>query len=77
MVQRGGVVLLIAMGYKKLSMNNHNLLKVKWIIRNIHQGTAKQLLAKVLTLNDPQDVRNEINDYLESVGLGGLLRAGN
>jgi phosphotransferase system enzyme I (PtsP) len=72
----GGVVLLIAMGYKKLSMNNHNLLKVKWIIRNIHQGTAKQLLAKVLTLNDPQDVRNEINDYLESVGLGGLLRAG-
>jgi phosphotransferase system enzyme I (PtsP) len=73
----GGVVLLIAMGYKKLSMNNHNLLKVKWIIRNIHQGTAKQLLAKVLTLNNPQDVRSEINDYLESVGLGGLLRAGN
>jgi phosphotransferase system enzyme I (PtsP) len=73
----GGVVLLIAMGYKKLSMNNHNLLKVKWIIRNIHQGTAKQLLAKVLTLNNPQDVRNEVNGYLESVGLGGLLRAGN
>ncbi|MFT6776778.1 MAG: phosphotransferase system enzyme I (PtsP) [Paraglaciecola sp.] len=72
----GGVVLLLAMGYRKLSMNNHNLLKVKWIVRNIHQGDAKQLLAKVLTLNNPQDVREEINLYLESVGLGGLVRAG-
>lgn len=72
----GGVVLLLAMGYRKLSMNNHNLLKVKWIIRNIHRGSAEQLLAKVLTLNNPQDVRDEINNYLESVGLGGLVRAG-
>lgn len=72
----GGVVLLLAMGYRKLSMNNHNLLKVKWIIRNINQGSAEQLLAKVLTLNNPQDVRNEVNLYLESVGLGGLVRAG-
>jgi phosphotransferase system enzyme I (PtsP) len=29
-----------------------------------------------LTLNNPQDVREEINHYLESVGLGGLIRAG-
>jgi phosphotransferase system enzyme I (PtsP) len=72
----GGVVLLLAMGYRKLSMNNHNLPKVKWIIRNIHRGDAEQLLAKVLTLNNPQDVRQEINQYLESVGLGGLVRAG-
>jgi phosphotransferase system enzyme I (PtsP) len=72
----GGVVLLLAMGYRKLSMNNHNLLKVKWIIRNIDQSSAEQLLAKVLTLNNPQDVRAEMNLYLESVGLGGLVRAG-
>jgi phosphotransferase system enzyme I (PtsP) len=30
----------------------------------------------VLTLNNPQDVREEITQYLESVGLGGLVRAG-
>ena len=72
----GGVILLLAMGYRKLSMNNHNLLKVKWIIRNIQKSSAEQLLAKVLTLNNPQDVRGEINSYLESVGLGGLVRAG-
>lgn len=72
----GGVILLLAMGYRKLSMNNHNLLKMKWVIRNIHRGSAEQLLAKVLTLNNPQDVREEINLYLELVGLGGLVRAG-
>jgi phosphotransferase system enzyme I (PtsP) len=72
----GGVVLLLAMGYRKLSMNNHNLLKVKWIVRNIHRSSAEQLLAKVLTLDNPQDVRAEINMYLESAGLGGLVRAG-
>jgi phosphotransferase system enzyme I (PtsP) len=72
----GGVVLLLAMGYRKLSMNNHNLLKVKWIIRNINRNSAEQLLAKVLTLNNPQDVRSEVNLYLELAGLGGLVRAG-
>jgi phosphotransferase system enzyme I (PtsP) len=72
----GGVVLLLAMGYRKLSMNNHNLLKVKWIVRNISQNESEQLLAKVLTLNNPQDVRDEVNLYLESSGLGGLVRAG-
>ncbi|MGJ8679398.1 phosphoenolpyruvate--protein phosphotransferase [Paraglaciecola sp.] len=72
----GGVVLLMAMGYRKLSMNNHNLLKVKWIVRNISRNESEQLLAKVLTLNNPQDVRDEVNLYLELSGLGGLVRAG-
>ncbi len=72
----GGVVLLLAMGYRKLSMNNHNLLKVKWVVRNISLDDSEQLLAKVLTLNNPQDVRDEVNLYLESSGLGGLVRAG-
>lgn len=72
----GGVLLLLAMGYRKLSMNNHNLLKVKWVVRNISRNESEQLLAKVLTLNNPQDVRDEVNLYLESSGLGGLVRAG-
>ncbi|MFT4993297.1 MAG: phosphotransferase system enzyme I (PtsP) [Paraglaciecola sp.] len=73
----GGVVLLVAMGYRKLSMNNRNLLKVKWIVRSVHLQKAQQLLVEVLTLDDPQDVRHKVNLYLESIGLGGLVRAGN
>ena len=72
----GGVVLLVAMGYRKLSMNNRNLLKVKWVVRSLHLQQAQELLVEVLALHNPQDVRQKVNLYLESIGLGGLVRAG-
>jgi phosphotransferase system, enzyme I, PtsP len=72
----GGAVLLLAMGYRKLSMNNHNLLKVKWVIRNVSQKEAEKLLQRVLVLDNPKEVRSQINVYLETIGLGGLVRAG-
>ena len=72
----GGVILLMAMGYRKLSMNNHSLLKAKWVVRNVNLQQTQALLTRVLKLHDPKDVRQEINVYLESVGLGGLVRAG-
>ena len=72
----GGAILLMAMGYNKLSMNSHNLLKVKWVIRSVSLNHAQSLLTKILCLDSPQRVKEEINTYLESIGLGGLVRAG-
>jgi phosphotransferase system enzyme I (PtsP) len=72
----GGAILLMAMGYRKLSMNSHNLLKVKWVVRSISLSEAKQLLENVLELENPQEVKQQVNLYLESIGLGGLVRAG-
>lgn len=72
----GGAILLMAMGYKKLSMNSHNLLKVKWVIRSVSLADAKALLDKVLKLEHPLQVKEQVNLYLESIGLGGLVRAG-
>lgn len=72
----GGAILLMAMGYRKLSMNSHNLLKIKWVIRSVALHRAKELLQKVLTLHHPHQVREEVNLYLENIGLGGLVRAG-
>lgn len=71
-----GAVLLLGMGYRKLSMNNHNLLKVKWVVRNVSLQQSEWLLQRVLLLDDPRDVRHEVNLYLETIGLGGLVRAG-
>ena len=71
-----GAILLMAMGYNKLSMNSHTLLKIKWVIRSITQCDASALLDKVLAFDNPQQVREEVNFYLESRGLGGLVRAG-
>lgn len=72
----GGLLLLIGMGYRRLSMNSHNLLKAKWVIRSVSLTQSQQLLRQVLTLDSPQQVREAINIFLESRGLGGLVRAG-
>lgn len=72
----GGAILLMAMGYRKLSMNSHNLLKVKWVVRSVSLSDAQQLLSVILGMEHPQDVKDQINLYLESIGLGGLVRAG-
>lgn len=72
----GGAILLMAMGYKNLSMNSHNLLKVKWVIRSVSLDHAQSLLTNTLVLDTPQRVKEEVNTYLESIGLGGLVRAG-
>jgi phosphotransferase system enzyme I (PtsP) len=72
----GGALLLAAMGYRQLSMSHQNLDKVKWIIRNVHSSTLQVLLAQALQARHPSQVRRVVNDKLESLGLGGFVRAG-
>lgn len=72
----GGAILLLAMGYRKLSMNSHNLLKIKWVVRSVSLEKTQSMLERVLSMQHPRQVKNEVNQYLESIGLGGLVRAG-
>ena len=72
----GGTILLMAMGYRKLSMNSHSVMKIKWVARSARLDDAKVLLEEVLAMSDPKNVRERVNQYLESIGLGALIRAG-
>ncbi|WP_026294580.1 phosphoenolpyruvate--protein phosphotransferase [Salinimonas chungwhensis] len=72
----GGAILLLGMGYRRLSMNAHNIGKINWVIRNVNLKESKNLLACALTAQTHQEVYAHINDYLEQKGLGGLIRAG-
>ena len=72
----GGAMLLVAMGYRNLSMSSHNLDKVKWIIRNVHTSTLQVLLTQAMKARHPSQVRRVVNNKLESLGLGGFIRAG-
>jgi phosphotransferase system enzyme I (PtsP) len=72
----GGAVLLMAMGYRKLSMNAHNLRKINWVIRSVCISEAEKLLPSILACEHPRDVFSIVNHYLESKNLGGLTRAG-
>ncbi|MBF7073862.1 phosphoenolpyruvate--protein phosphotransferase [Glaciecola sp. MH2013] len=71
-----GALILMAMGYRKLSMNAHSLRKINWVIRNVEEAELRGLLDQVLTSKGPEDVKLIVNNYLESKGLGGLVRAG-
>lgn len=69
-------LLLAAMGVDTLSMSASSLLRVKWVIRTFQQAVAKDLLTKVLEMEDAQAVRSLVYASFEQSGLGGLVRAG-
>jgi phosphotransferase system enzyme I (PtsP) len=71
-----GALILMAMGYRKLSMNAHSLRKINWVIRNVSIAELEALLAEVLSCDGPLDVKQIVDQYLELKGLGGLVRAG-
>jgi phosphotransferase system enzyme I (PtsP) len=70
------VILLLGMGIDSLSMVSPSLSRVKWVIRSFSQSDANQLLNEALGMEDPRDVRALLNEALQQVGLGVLVRNG-
>ncbi len=71
-----GAILLLAMGYDKLSMNPHNIARIKWIIRHISSTQAQTILAHVLSLSTAKQVHSYLTEQLDQLGFGGFIRAG-
>jgi phosphotransferase system enzyme I (PtsP) len=71
-----GALILMAMGYRKLSMNAHSLRKINWVIRNVSVKELEALLEEILSCAGPENVKKIVDQYLELKGLGGLVRAG-
>ncbi len=71
-----GALLLLAMGFDKLSMNGHNIARIKWVIRHVDYKRAKVILAHTLKLATAKQVHSYLNEQLEQLGLGGFIRAG-
>jgi len=71
-----GALLLLAMGYDKLSMNPHNISKIKWVIRHIDYQRSKVILSHALSFATAKQVHSYLNEQLEQLGLGGFVRAG-
>lgn len=72
----GGALLLLAMGYRSLSMSGHNIDKIRWIVRQVEAPMLQVLLNQALTAKHPDEVRKVVSMKLESLGLGGFIRAG-
>jgi phosphotransferase system enzyme I (PtsP) len=74
--QPAGAILLLAMGFDKISMNGHNVPRIKWVIRHISFEQAQNILDRTLTLTTAKEVHSYLNEQLEVLGLGGFIRAG-
>jgi len=70
------VILLLAMGFDVLSMNATSIPKTKWVLRSFSVSRAEELLAEVLSMPDAISVRRILEQAIDEVGLGGLIRAG-
>ncbi|MFT5234810.1 MAG: phosphotransferase system enzyme I (PtsP), partial [Shewanella sp.] len=68
-----GVILLVAMGYDQLSMNQGSLAKVNYLLRRVSHSDLSELLEMALNLSSGKEVRELVRCYFESRELGTLL----
>ncbi|MFD1009243.1 MULTISPECIES: phosphoenolpyruvate--protein phosphotransferase [Oceanisphaera] len=69
-----GVLVLLAMGYRRFSMNNSNIMRIKYIVRQSRFDELQKLLHEVLNQQQVGAIKELFSRYLEERGLGGLLR---
>ncbi len=70
------MLLLLGMGVHTLSMSAGSLLRVKRVVRSVSRARARELLQAALRCERPAEVSELLNNALEQIGLGGLVRAG-
>jgi phosphotransferase system enzyme I (PtsP) len=70
------VLLLVGMGVDILSMNPRSLPRAKSVIRSQNRTRSEELLRIALSMEDPEAIRGLVNNELDAMGLGSLVRAG-
>ncbi len=68
-----GVLILLAMGYRRFSMNLNNIAKVKYLLRRVRTDALAPLLEQAIQLSDSAQIRKIFTNYLESLGLQNFI----
>lgn len=68
-----GAILLVAMGYRSLSMNPSAINKVKWVLRRLKITDMEALLKSCLAQSSAIEVHRIIRSFIISHGLSQLL----
>lgn len=71
-----GALILIGLGYDKLSMNAANMSKIKYLINKVSSKELQTRVEQALQAKNGAEIRSLFSDYLEEKGLGGFIRAG-
>lgn len=68
-----GAILLVAMGYSQLSMNQGSLARINYLLRRVTRADLDSLLAQSLRFSNGTQVRQLVKNYLEQQNLGSIL----
>lgn len=68
-----GAILLVAMGYDQLSMNQGSLARINYLLRRVARSDLEQLLVRALNLSNGFQVRELVKEYLNLQGLVTIL----
>ncbi|MCO7190900.1 phosphoenolpyruvate--protein phosphotransferase [Pseudoalteromonas sp. XMcav2-N-2] len=68
-----GAILLVAMGFRRLSMNISSLNKIKWTLRRLAVKDMEALLTQCLTASSAKQVHRLLREFMIAQGLSELL----
>lgn len=71
-----GVMALIALGYRSLSMSGRSVPRVKYLIRGLQPEQVEQLIPELLGAETSDAIKQSISLFMEQNGLGGFVRGG-
>ncbi|EKT58201.1 phosphoenolpyruvate--protein phosphotransferase [Providencia burhodogranariea] len=71
-----GVMALIALGYRSLSMSGRSVPRVKYLIRGLQPELVKTLVPQLLEAETSDAIRQALSLFMEKNGLGGFVRGG-
>ncbi|MGL4920617.1 MAG: putative PEP-binding protein, partial [Plesiomonas shigelloides] len=72
-----GALLLVGMGYRRLSMNGRNVARIKYLLRAVELADLQTLAERALSARLTTEVRHLTAAFMERRGLGGFIRGGN
>lgn len=64
------LILLVAMGFDRLSLSSYNIPKAKWLIRQLNRSDMIKVLHKANTMEDEESIRKLLSRKLKSMGIG-------
>ncbi|PHM36680.1 phosphoenolpyruvate--protein phosphotransferase [Xenorhabdus innexi] len=71
-----GVLVLVALGYRYLSMSGRSIPRIKYLLHHLDSAELSQFISKVLEAETTGQVKEICSAFMESHGLGGLVRGG-
>jgi len=71
-----GAMILIGLGYQRLSMNANNMGKIKYLINKVAKHELENCIELALQVNSGVEIRAVFVNFLDRKGLGGFIRAG-